>query len=95
MMTSRARIRPGASKARLCALIGELKAFDCLVMVDLRRRTLTLTLSERELAWVKTGGLKKLFGRYPDVVCWQPKFTAEAPPDRRSAQRHRALPPPP
>ncbi len=93
MYTSRAQIRPGASKTRLCALIKVLKTFDCVVVVDLQQRYLELDLNERDLAWVKTGGLKKLLLRYQDVVSWQPEFVLELP-DRRAARRTRALPVP-
>lgn len=93
MVTSRARIRPGASKVRLRALINALKAFDCLVVVDLQQRYLKIDLNERDLAWVKTGGLRKLLLRYQDVVSWQPKFALELP-DRRAARRTQALPAP-
>lgn len=93
MVTSRARIRPGASKARLYALIKALKAYDCVVVVDLQQRCLKLDLHERDLVWIKTGGLRKLLLRYQDVVSWEPKFVLELP-DRRAARRSRALPAP-
>jgi hypothetical protein len=77
----------------LHALTKTLKAYDCVVAVDLQQRCLKFDLSERDLAWVKTGGLKKLLLRYQDVVSWEPKFALELP-DRRAAKRSRALPAP-
>jgi len=63
------------------------------VVVNLQQRYLELDLNERDLAWVKTGGLRKLLLRYQEVVSWEPKFVLELP-DRRAARRAQALPAP-
>lgn len=69
-----AMIKPSASKVRLHALVGELKAFDCLVKIDQKKWLLEFQVPDTMLCWLRTGGLSSVFAHYADVVHWTKPF---------------------
>jgi hypothetical protein len=67
-------VKPSASRARLHALVTELKSLDCLVKLDQKRWLLEFQVPDTMLCWLRTGGLSSVFASYADVVHWTRPF---------------------
>jgi len=80
-LTGQATLRSPAFTKRLSALLDELRALGCTVWLE--GMSVRFDMPERELPWVRAGGLRALLERYEDVVIWLPEegqLELEAPP---------------
>ncbi len=71
---SQLTVKKNAPLNRVQLLVGELKSFDCCVRFNRHEYQLEFEVSDRDLAWICSGGLHKLLNSYADVVSWSSDF---------------------